>query len=127
MCLSDKDCQEVFSRWVDHLMSPHCNQKQFALLFLLSMGMFDRVVEMLYNMRYFDIAAIFVDCCQQWGILDSSDLPEGILLYSCFIEVCVSACIIHQPCAFPTKFMIVRRYNHMVYLILTVWALAAFL
>ena len=81
---------------MDHLISPHCNQKQFALLLLLSMGMFDRVVEMLYNMRYFDIAALFVDCCQQWGILDSSDLSKGILQYNCFVVMWIPVCICHQ-------------------------------
>ena len=115
MSLGDKDCQEVFSRWVDQLTSPHCNQKQFALLLLLSMGMFDRVVEMLYNMRYFDIAALFVDCCQQWGILDSSDLSGGIRLYTCYLSIHIPLSIsVTNLCSFQTRCAMVDIYTYVI-------------
>ena len=46
--------------------------QSLAVLVLLSVGQFVRVVELLHQMRHFDRAALFVEACQQFQLLDSS-------------------------------------------------------
>ncbi|KAG2462325.1 WDR11 protein, partial [Polypterus senegalus] len=67
------ECSEVLKRWVDHLCSPQVNQKSKAILVLLSLGSFGRVVEMLHSMRYFDRAALFLEACLKYGVLKPDD------------------------------------------------------
>lgn len=47
--LSSEECADVLKRWVDHLCSPHVNQKSKALLVLLSLGCFSGVAETLHR------------------------------------------------------------------------------
>lgn len=89
--LNYSDCAEVMKRWVDHLCSPHVNQKSKAVLVQLSLGQFTKVLEMLYGMRQFNRAACFAEACTQFGLLDSSEetvsLVEAIYLeYARFLS-----------------------------------------
>uniref|UniRef100_A0A8C4QUC4 WD repeat domain 11 n=1 Tax=Eptatretus burgeri TaxID=7764 RepID=A0A8C4QUC4_EPTBU len=61
---------DVLRRWAEQLCSSSVNQKPRALLVLLSLGAFDRVVTALHGMRYFDRAAQFLDCCLKHGTLE---------------------------------------------------------
>jgi hypothetical protein len=47
--LRERDCSEVFTKWADHLSSVTVNQKGKALLVLLSLGNFIRIIEILYG------------------------------------------------------------------------------
>ena len=47
--------------------------KAVALLVLLSLGRFRKVVEMLYGMRHFDRAALFLEACLQFGAVSQTD------------------------------------------------------
>ncbi|CAG2205705.1 WDR11 [Mytilus edulis] len=82
--LSYSEFAEVMKRWVDHLCSPHVNQKSKAVLVQLSLGQFSKVLEMLYGMRQFNRAACFAEACTQFGLLDKSDdtvsLVEAVYL-----------------------------------------------
>ncbi len=40
---------------------------------MLSLGQFVKVVEMLYSMRHFDQAALFVEACQEFNLLPKND------------------------------------------------------
>uniref|UniRef100_A0A8C5R6N5 WD repeat-containing protein 11 n=1 Tax=Leptobrachium leishanense TaxID=445787 RepID=A0A8C5R6N5_9ANUR len=71
--LNQEECAEVLKRWVDHLCSPHINQKYKAILVLLSLGCFRRVIEMLHSMRCFDRAALFLESCLRCSAVEVSD------------------------------------------------------
>ena len=43
-----------------------------AVLVMLSLGQFTRVIEMLYSMRYFDRAALFIEACQEFGLMEQT-------------------------------------------------------
>ena len=72
--LSAPECHEVFMRWADHLTSPMANRQQGILVYL-SIFEFQRVLEMLYAMRYFERAALLVQACVEFDVLDCS-VPE---------------------------------------------------
>ncbi|XP_075922520.1 WD repeat-containing protein 11 isoform X1 [Petromyzon marinus] len=77
--LGQEECGEVLKRWADHLCSPHVNQKSRAILVLLSLGCFQRVLDMLHSMRYFDRAALFLEACVQAGVLaDPTDATRPL-------------------------------------------------
>ena len=80
--LCDRDCADVFIRWADHLASPTVNQRVKALLVLLSIGHFQRVIETLHNMRYITHAALFSEACLQYGILQTNQSQTSILAYN---------------------------------------------
>lgn len=77
--LCDRDCADVFMRWADHLASPTVNQRIKALLVLLSIGHFQRVIETLHNMRYITHAALFAEACLQYGVLQANQSQTSIL------------------------------------------------
>ncbi|XP_059803789.1 WD repeat-containing protein 11 isoform X2 [Hypanus sabinus] len=74
--LNTEECAEVLKRWVDHLCSPQVNQKSKAILVLLSLGCFSKVAEMLHSMRYFDRAAIFLEACLKYEVLEMNENTE---------------------------------------------------
>ena len=90
--LNAADSKEVLRRWAEHLSSPKVNQKvllrhpcrsmfwklllnlvicrqSLAVLVMLSLGSFDKVVEMLYSMRHFARAALFIEACQEFQVM----------------------------------------------------------
>ena len=44
-----------------------------AILLMLSLGQFVKVIEMLNGMRHFDRAALFIEACMEFELLDSSE------------------------------------------------------
>jgi hypothetical protein len=54
--------------------------QSYALLVLLSLGMFDRVLELLMSMRHFDTAALFVESMKEFGVLGSDEQSSILLL-----------------------------------------------
>ncbi|XP_078587664.1 WD repeat-containing protein 11-like isoform X3 [Branchiostoma floridae x Branchiostoma japonicum] len=82
--LNNVECSEVMKRWVDHLCSSAVNYKSKAILVLLSLGHFLKVLELLYSMRHFDRAALFAEACLEFGVLilneETSSLIEAIFL-----------------------------------------------
>lgn len=76
--LTETDCCEVMKRWVDHLCGTQVNQKSKALLVMLSLGQFSKVLEMLYGMRQFNRAACFTAALEEFGLLDQS--PDNVSL-----------------------------------------------
>lgn len=77
--LNPEECAEVMKRWVDHLCSPHINQKYKAILVLLSLGCFKKVIEMLHSMRCFDRAALFLEACLQNSAIEISDETNKLI------------------------------------------------
>ncbi|XP_013774548.1 WD repeat-containing protein 11-like [Limulus polyphemus] len=73
------ECQEVLKRWTDYLCSPHMNQKTKALLVLLSMGQFEKVLEMLRTFRMTERAALFVQACQEFGAIKKNEQTVDII------------------------------------------------
>ncbi|KAJ8248191.1 hypothetical protein GJAV_G00239350, partial [Gymnothorax javanicus] len=78
--LTPAESAGVLKRWAEHLCSPQVNQKSRALLVLLSLGCFQRVGEMLHSMRYFDRAALFIEACLKYGVMEAND-STNILLF----------------------------------------------
>ena len=72
-------------RWADHLSSPTVNQRLKALLVLLSIGHFQRVIETLHNMRYITHAALFAEACLQYGVLQTNQSQTSILIHISYI------------------------------------------
>ncbi|KAM8924117.1 WD repeat-containing protein 11 [Pelodytes ibericus] len=77
--LNPDECAEVMKRWVDHLCSPHINQKYKAILVLLSLGCFRRVIEMLHSMRCFDRAALFLEACLRCSAVEASEETSKLI------------------------------------------------
>jgi hypothetical protein len=46
--------------------------QSMAVLVMLSLGQYVRVVEMLYEMRQFSKAACFVQACMEFGLMEKS-------------------------------------------------------
>ncbi|KAI9533694.1 WD repeat-containing protein 11 [Dissostichus eleginoides] len=84
--LNPAESSDVLKRWAEHLCSPQVNQKSKAILVLLSLGCFYKVGEMLHGMRYFDRAALFIEACLKYGVMEADDssniLFENPLLHS---------------------------------------------
>uniref|UniRef100_A0A7N8X655 WD repeat-containing protein 11 n=1 Tax=Mastacembelus armatus TaxID=205130 RepID=A0A7N8X655_9TELE len=84
--LNPAESADVLKRWAEHLCSPQVNQKSKAILVLLSLGCFHKVGEMLHSMRQFDRAALFIEACLKYGVMEANDssniLSEDVLLYS---------------------------------------------
>ncbi|KAM9325042.1 WD repeat-containing protein 11 [Gastrophryne carolinensis] len=77
--LNPEECGEVMKRWVDHLCSPHINQKYRAILVLLSLGCFRKVIEMLHSMRCFDRAALFLETCLHCSAIEITDEAHKLI------------------------------------------------
>ncbi|KAJ8014088.1 hypothetical protein DPEC_G00036620 [Dallia pectoralis] len=71
--LNPAESSDVLKRWAEHLCSPQVNQKSKAILVLLSLGCFYKVGEMLHSMRYFDHAALFIEACLKYGVMEAND------------------------------------------------------
>uniref|UniRef100_A0A8C7LNZ9 WD repeat-containing protein 11 n=1 Tax=Oncorhynchus mykiss TaxID=8022 RepID=A0A8C7LNZ9_ONCMY len=71
--LNPAESSDVLKRWAEHLCSPQVNQKSKAILVLLSLGCFHKVGEMLQSMRYFDRAALFIEACLKYGVMEAND------------------------------------------------------
>lgn len=71
--LNPAESSDVLKRWAEHLCSPQVNQKSKAILVLLSLGCFYKVGEILHSMRYFDRAALFIDACLKYGVMEVND------------------------------------------------------
>jgi len=81
------ECSEVLKRWADHLASPQINQKDKAILILLSLGQFLKVIELLYGLRHFDRAALFIEAFREFNLLDvPEDSPAATLIQMVFLE-----------------------------------------
>ncbi|XP_053406773.1 WD repeat-containing protein 11-like [Mercenaria mercenaria] len=79
------ECCEVLKRWVEHLSSTHVNQKSTAVLVLLSLGYFHKVIEMLYGMRQFNRAACFIEAATEFNLLEKTE-DNGSLIEAVFLE-----------------------------------------
>uniref|UniRef100_A0AAX7UFI7 WD repeat-containing protein 11 n=1 Tax=Astatotilapia calliptera TaxID=8154 RepID=A0AAX7UFI7_ASTCA len=69
--LNPAESSDVLKRWAEHLCSPQVNHKSKAILVLLSLGCFYKVGEMLHSMRHFDRAALFIEACLKYGVMES--------------------------------------------------------
>lgn len=72
-------------RWGDHLTSPMANRQQGILVYL-SILEFQRVLEMLYAMRYFERAALLVEACMEFNVLDLSVVETQSVCEAIFLE-----------------------------------------
>ncbi|XP_063047243.1 WD repeat-containing protein 11 isoform X2 [Engraulis encrasicolus] len=77
--LNPAESSDVLKRWAEHLCSPQVNQKSKAILVLLSLGCFHKVGEMLLSMRYFDRAALFVEACLKYGVMEANDTTNKLI------------------------------------------------
>ncbi|KAH9489673.1 WD repeat-containing protein 11, partial [Bulinus truncatus] len=76
--LEPSDCLEVMKRWAEYLSSTQVNQKSKSVLVLLSLGQFYKVLEVLYSMRNFDRAALFLESCEQFGLLKCVEQTKSL-------------------------------------------------
>uniref|UniRef100_A0A8C6ULD0 WD repeat domain 11 n=1 Tax=Neogobius melanostomus TaxID=47308 RepID=A0A8C6ULD0_9GOBI len=68
--LNPSESSDVLKRWAEHLCSPQVNHKSKCILVLLSLGCFYKVGEMLHSMRQFDRAALFIEACLKYGVME---------------------------------------------------------
>uniref|UniRef100_A0A8C6WX86 WD repeat domain 11 n=1 Tax=Neogobius melanostomus TaxID=47308 RepID=A0A8C6WX86_9GOBI len=71
--LNPSESSDVLKRWAEHLCSPQVNHKSKCILVLLSLGCFYKVGEMLHSMRQFDRAALFIEACLKYGVMEAND------------------------------------------------------
>ncbi|ESP00415.1 hypothetical protein LOTGIDRAFT_140712, partial [Lottia gigantea] len=83
--LDHHERSELLKRYADHLCSTQVNLKSKAVLVLLSLGQFYKVIEMLYGMRCFDRAVCFIESCQQFNLLNKTE-ETGSLLEAVYLE-----------------------------------------
>ncbi|KAM4592216.1 WD repeat-containing protein 11 [Odontesthes bonariensis] len=83
--LSPAESADVLKRWAEHLCSPQVNHKSKAILVLLSLGCFHKVGEMLNSMRHFDRAALFIEACLKYGVMEANDTSNK-LIEAAFLE-----------------------------------------
>ncbi|CAL1537683.1 unnamed protein product [Lymnaea stagnalis] len=76
--LETTECTEVMKRWAEYLSSTQVNQKSKSVLVLLSLGHFYKVLEVLYSMRNFDKAALFLEACIQFDLLKLVDQTQSL-------------------------------------------------
>uniref|UniRef100_A0A3B4AD73 WDR11 TPR domain-containing protein n=1 Tax=Periophthalmus magnuspinnatus TaxID=409849 RepID=A0A3B4AD73_9GOBI len=84
--LNPCESSDVLKRWAEHLCSPQVNQKSKAILVLLSLGCFYRVGEMLHSMRQFDRAALFIEACLKYGVMESLTFVAHKLIEAAFLD-----------------------------------------
>ncbi|XP_072042557.1 WD repeat-containing protein 11-like isoform X2 [Amphiura filiformis] len=77
--LNFPECSEVMRRWVDYLCTPQVNQKSKAILVLITLGQFYKVLEMLFSLHYYDRAAMFAEACQEFGVLPDTEEMRTLL------------------------------------------------
>ncbi|XP_053189028.1 WD repeat-containing protein 11 [Scomber japonicus] len=77
--LNPAESSDVLKRWAEHLCSPQVNQKSKAILVLLSLGCFYKVGEMLHSMRHFDRAALFIEACLKYGLMEANDSSNKLI------------------------------------------------
>ncbi|XP_062320445.1 WD repeat-containing protein 11 [Osmerus eperlanus] len=77
--LNPAESSDVLKRWAEHLCSPQVNHKSKAVLVLLSLGCFHKVGEMLHSMRYFDRAALFIEACLKYGVMEANDSTNKLI------------------------------------------------
>uniref|UniRef100_A0A3P9IJL1 WD repeat-containing protein 11 n=1 Tax=Oryzias latipes TaxID=8090 RepID=A0A3P9IJL1_ORYLA len=80
--LNPAEGSDVLKRWAEQLCSPQFNQKSKAILLLLSLGCFYKVGEMLHSMRQFDRAALFIEACLKYGVMEAAFVDYARLLRS---------------------------------------------
>jgi WD repeat-containing protein 11 len=78
--LGETECADVMRRWADHLASPAVDRRSSATLVLLSLGRFTAVVDLLVSVRHFDRAALFIEACQEFGLLQ--ECPSAEVVFS---------------------------------------------
>ncbi|KAM3863409.1 WD repeat-containing protein 11 [Diretmus argenteus] len=83
--LNPAESSDVLKRWAEHLCSPQVNHKSKAILVLLSLGCFHKVGEMLHGMRHFDRAALFIEACLKYGVMEAND-SSNILIGAAFVD-----------------------------------------
>ncbi|KAK3585480.1 hypothetical protein CHS0354_003328 [Potamilus streckersoni] len=79
------ESSEVMKKWVDHLCSTSVNQKSLAVLVMLSLGKFMKVVEMLYGMRQFTKAACLIEAGMEFDLIRKTE-ETGTLIEAVFLE-----------------------------------------
>ncbi|XP_017320048.1 WD repeat-containing protein 11 isoform X1 [Ictalurus punctatus] len=77
--LNPTEASDVLKRWAEYLCSSQVNQKSKAILVLLSLGCFQKVGEMLHSMRYFDRAALFIEACLKYGVMEANDTTNKLI------------------------------------------------
>lgn len=77
--LNPAESSDVLKRWAEHLCSPQVNQKSKSILVLLSLGCFYKVGEMLHSMRQFDRAALFIEACLKYGVMEANDSSNKLI------------------------------------------------
>lgn len=77
--LNPAESSDVLKRWAEHLCSPQVNQKSKSILVLLSLGCFSKVGEMLHSMRHFDRAALFIEACLKYGVMEANDSSNKLI------------------------------------------------
>ncbi|XP_005742428.1 WD repeat-containing protein 11 [Pundamilia nyererei] len=77
--LNPAESSDVLKRWAEHLCSPQVNHKSKAILVLLSLGCFYKVGEMLHSMRHFDRAALFIEACLKYGVMEANDSSNKLI------------------------------------------------
>ncbi|XP_013381759.1 WD repeat-containing protein 11 isoform X1 [Lingula anatina] len=101
--LNASESLEVMKRYSEHLCSAAVNHKSQAVLVMLSLRQFVKVLEMLYGQQQFDRAALFLEACLEFGIIqktkENSSLLEAVFLeYARFLTAMQNTEAAHYYC-----------------------------
>ncbi|VDL18885.1 unnamed protein product [Hymenolepis diminuta] len=77
--LSKEECEGVLRRWATYLATT-ANRKTLAILVLVYLGQHSAVLNLLHSLRQYQIAARYIEACQECGVVVSD--PESENLHS---------------------------------------------
>ncbi|XP_048744996.2 WD repeat-containing protein 11-like isoform X2 [Ostrea edulis] len=75
--LNEKDCEEVFLKWIEHLTST--KQMLHAIYIMMSRSKFDDVLKTLHYIGYIETAACFLKASQEIGFQLTKDEAETVM------------------------------------------------
>nr|CDS35341.2 transmembrane protein 180 [Hymenolepis microstoma] len=82
--LSKEECEGVLRRWATYLATT-ANQKTLAILVLAYLGQHSAVLNLLHSLRQYQLAARYLEACQECGAV-LSDLESENLHSKVFLE-----------------------------------------
>lgn len=74
--LPPQETVDILLRWSTYLATPQVNQKSQSVLILLSLREHQKVLEMLYGMRQFQLAARYLEVCEKHSLVDMETMTS---------------------------------------------------
>nr|CAD7432286.1 unnamed protein product [Timema monikensis] len=97
--LPQPETQEVMRKWADRLWT--LDHKHQAILVMLSLGQFERVLEMLGTLRLHARAGLLLQACREFGLVSDVALADILYITSMSLKIFEEFCSgpeVYSPC-----------------------------